>query len=449
MIFKRAGLILVSAITLLAFLVANSPIASANSYFGGNGRITFYSPGGFDNTAAEIYTIKPDGTDLKLGDANTISEANPQWAPSGLQIAFDRYVDSTNKHDIFIQNVTADGSFSGPPVVLGGANSDEQDFDPSWSPDSTKIAFHRCTITNGSCVGAYQIQVVDVSSGVVTRITDDPGFQDTEPTWRKDGGYLTFTHEDNTNNIYSIQIATPNTHTANAGLVQIDVGDSSSDLLASPQWSPTENKVVYTKNGNFWVYNQDTNTKRQLTTVGGLSAPTWSPDGKIIATGGANQIRYFSAETGDLVNTTTVASNPGLGFDATAGLIEIDWARAEVPPSTTHECTTSVNQDCTTFTPEIPAACQNITTAATHGTPKYESNAFLFTPEADYVGTDSYVYSYYDENMNTITCTVNITVLPQAPATGITEKNNLLQYGIIAALIVSTGVVIKRRYSPR
>ncbi len=437
MIFKRAGLILVSAITLFGFAAANTPIVNANSYFGGNGRIVFYAPVTLDNPGQEIYTVKPDGTDLQQVTSNAFADANPQWAPSGDKIAFDRHLLSgSNQQDIYIQNINSDGTANGAATVVSGANTTEREFDPSWSPDGTKIAFHRAGVVGGVDPNPYQIFVIDSVGGGLVRVTNDTNYADTEPTWNKDGNYLVFKHSVSPGSASAIAFKDPTTNDAPQ-----EIDSEASGSIGSPQWSPVDNKVVYIKNSDVYVYDMGLASTRLLAS-GSYSAPTWSPDGKLIAVGLSNTITYLNAETGAVVAVKTVASSPGQTN-------EVDWARADAPPSTTHECTTSVNQDCTTFTPEIPAACQNITTAATHGTPKYEGSAFLFTPEADYVGTDNYVYSYYDENMNTITCTVNITVLPQAPASGSFTGKNIQQYVVITALVIAGGLILRRRLSPR
>ncbi|MCA9309402.1 PD40 domain-containing protein, partial [Candidatus Saccharibacteria bacterium] len=407
--FHRVVLVL---LFIVAIFVPQQP-TGANSYFGGNGKITFYSPVTLDDTGQEVYTINPDGTGLAQVTNNSLADANPQWAPSGTKVAFDHYVDATNQQDIYTQSVASDGSGSGTATVVSGANTPAREFDPSWNPDGDTIAFHRCHLdVSDDCDSPYQIYTIPSAGAVsATRITVDELYADTEPTWRKDGNYLTYTHrliddtnntcdsdtpgdptDDNCDDLYSIAIATP---TAGASSVVIDSAASASDSLGSPQWSPTENKVVYVKNGNIWIYNQDIDTKAQLTSTGDVSAPTWSPDGRYIATGGSSQMRFFSATTGALVHTTTISSGGSTDFTPAEGAIEVDWARATAPPDTVHECTTYVNETCTDFIPEIPSDCQTVTTNPSHGTPSYD-NGHIFTPVTDYVGEDSYVYTYED-----------------------------------------------------
>lgn len=421
---------------LASLLFAGAPMflagqsVGANSYFGGNGRLVFYSPNTLDSTEQEIYTIKPDGTELQQITNNSLADANPQWAPSGDKIAFDRYVSGGQQQDIYIQNINPDGSANGSATVLSGANTPQREFDPSWSPDGTKIAFHRCELdVNDECVGAYQIYIIDSSGGTPVRVTTDGNTQDTEPTWRKDGAYLTFKH----GNGVSIASATsPFTVTS------VDAAGG------SPQWSPTDNKVVYVKSGQLWVYDQDQSQTEQLTSgASGISAPTWSPDGKLIATSNGGVLSYYDAVTGDLVKSVTLASSGD--FVASNNANELDWARAAQPENTTHECTTYVNEDCTEFTPEIPAECQSVITSAAHGTPKYEEGAFVFTPADSYVGEDTYVYQYYDSGMNAITCTVNITVLPRAPDTGSTSNTHIISYGLAGVGTLVVGAYLLRK----
>lgn len=429
--------VVLALLFVVALFIPQQP-TGANSYFGGNGKITFYSPVTLDDTEQEVYTINPDGTGLAQVTSNSLADANPQWAPSGNKVAYDRYVDVTNQQDIYTQSIASDGSGSGTATVVSGANTPAREFDPSWNPDGDTIAYHRCHLdVSDDCDSPYQIYTVPAAGGSATRITSIATHADTEPTWRKDGAYLVFGRRQTSDDARSIQIAQP---VAGGGTItEVDTG--AADSMGSPQWSPTENKVVYAKLGNIWIYNQDTDTKAQLTSTGDVSAPTWSPDGRYIATGGSSQIRFFSATTGALVHTTTISSGGSTDFTPAEGAIEVDWARATAPPDTVHECTTYVNENCTSFTPTIPSDCQSVTTAASHGTPSY-SSGHVYTPSTDYVGDDSYVYTYEDEYFNEITCTVNITVLPRPPETGEGGKS----YTPLVFAAAGTGAVMYGAY---
>jgi TolB protein len=56
---------------------------------------------------------------------------------------------------------------------------------PSWSPDGTKLAFM------GAIGGNYELQVVDLATGVVTQLTHSPG-HDAWPAWSPDGSTIAF-----------------------------------------------------------------------------------------------------------------------------------------------------------------------------------------------------------------------------------------------------------------
>lgn len=446
---SRFHRVLLTLLFVAALFIPQQP-TGANSYFGGNGKITFYSPVTLDDTGQEVYTINPDGTGLAQVTSNSLADANPQWAPSGTKVAFDHYVDATNQQDIYTQSVASDGSGSGAATVVSGANTEAREFDPSWSPDGDTIAYHRCHLdVSNDCDSPYQIYTVPAAGGSATRITSIATHADTEPTWRKDGAYLVFGRRQVSDDARSIQIAQP---VAGGGTItEVDSDDTIS--MGSPQWSPTENKVVYMKGGDIWIYDQDTDTKELWVDTseigtGSISAPTWSPDGRYIAVGGSSQMRFFSTTAKDtLVHTTAISSGGSTDFTPAEGAIEVDWARATAPPDTVHECTTYVNETCTDFTPEIPSDCQSVTTNPSHGTPSYDGG-HIFTPVTDYVGEDSYVYTYEDEYFNEITCTVNITVLPRAPATGEGGKSPLASYVLIgtSATLVGYGLLrIKRR----
>lgn len=446
-----------SALSLLVY----SPAAHANSFFGGNWKLTFYSPVTLGDTTKEVYTVNPDGTDLQRITSDSLEDSNPQWSPStaSRKIAFDKDdAGDGSDHNIYIQNIDSNGAASGSATVLSGANTSENEWDPSWNPDGDTIAFHRRSDVGGS--GPNHIFIISASGGSVTALTGssstgscdstcDNATRDTEPTWNKDGDTLTFTRTDTGDD--STDIATVPA-TGDETDVQLIPG---SDGGTSPQWSPLTNTIVFQKSGEIWTYTAGDSSAEQLTTSAPVAfAPTYSPDGKIIAASGGSGITYYNATTGAELDTVVIASNGSLNFDSAEGPQELDWARTSAPTNTEHDCTIYVNETCndTDFDPQIPDICatgtnSDITTDAQHGTPSYSSGKFTYKPNKDYVGTDKYIYNYYDTYMNARTCTVNITVLPKAPDTGDAPSNRggMFLGSTVAIGAVSTGYLVKRK----
>lgn len=447
-LFKRFAYLMSMTGFVVFSLLSNSPFAHANSYPGGNWKITFYSPVSHTDSTQEVYTVNPDGTDLQRITNDSIQEANPQWSPDMVdhKLAINKDTDATGGEDwgLFTQAITSAGAASGSLTALSGASvADVNEWDPSWSPDGSTIAFHRQT--QGDTGPNHIHTILTTGTPTATALTSGATSKDTEPTWNKEGTKLTFTRTDTTDDSTDIGVIS-----ASGGTVTLIPG---SDGGSSPQWSPVSNTIVFTKSGVLWTYTEGDSSAAAL--PGGSSsayAPTYSPDGKIIAATSNNTIKFYDSTSGALIHTTTIESNSGLGFDAADGIHEVDWARQAAPENTVHECTTTVNVPCDDgdFSPNIPDACStgllsSITTTAQHGDPTYADGSFTFTPSTDYVGTDQYIYTYYDQYMNSITCTVNITVLPNAPDSGVKQNVSPVLIGMVGAATIAFGVLMRKR----
>ena len=118
----------------------------------------------------EIYVMEVDGNNARNLTNNPDKDFQPSWSPDSNRIAFssDRRGDFEN-FDIYVMDV--DG---GNQQKL--TNNRGDDSAPSWSPDSNRIAFYSRRDGNA------EIYVMDVDGGNPQNLTNNP-HADASPAW--------------------------------------------------------------------------------------------------------------------------------------------------------------------------------------------------------------------------------------------------------------------------
>lgn len=147
-------------------------------------------------------------------------------------------------------------------------------FDPSVSPDGTKIAF--CSLRNDQY---SQIYVMNADGNAQKRLTGISTGDACGPVWSHDGKKIAF-----------YQFALPNP-SRNPAIWMMDADGANlkklTDHALSPSWSPDDRQIAFASNraGKFQIFamNSDGSNVRRLTEDKGEdSAPAWAPDGASI-----------------------------------------------------------------------------------------------------------------------------------------------------------------------
>ena len=282
---KLIGGLLLAALT--AGTVASPAQATAP---GRNGRIA-YSHFGKSFRFARIRTVRPNGGGVvTLTHARKkVDDFNPDWAPNGSKVVFDRDTDISCGSRCIpgIYTVNRDGS-----DLTRLTPNDRNIFseDPAYSPDGTRIAFDRCDHCDGPGANAG-IFVMDANGANVTQITSegpsDP-FQEGEVQWSPNGTHFVFhrvRRSDDAIAVFTAKVDGTDFHRLTPWRLDAEHAD----------WSPHGGRIVlesYTegaprgRSANVLTVRPDGSDLKKLTRgKGGIvnsTDPAWSPNGRRI-----------------------------------------------------------------------------------------------------------------------------------------------------------------------
>jgi TolB protein len=245
----------------------------ANSFdaaWSGDGRqlafLTIVTP-----VLADIHVARGDGTRTRRVTTG-FDDGGPEWSPDGDKLAF--HTDRDGNHELYLVhpdrpsllfNVTrspfANDCACGDPFYIYAP--------PSFSPDGRRLVFTSDFAAPGTNVDVY---VINRDGTGLRRLTTDPAV-DAEADWSPDGRRIAFnSNRDGDHELYTM--------TPSGRDVRQLTHNQGTDR--QPEWSPTGRRLAYASDiggtDDIWLMNADGSTPRNITNDADFDErPAWQP----------------------------------------------------------------------------------------------------------------------------------------------------------------------------
>ena len=185
---------------------------------------------------------------------DTVDEVfNPTWSPDGGSICFTGMARGLT--DLFIVDLSSG-------AVRPLTNDPYADVQPAWSPDGRFIAFATDRFTSRLDVlemGAYRIGLVDLATGAIRAVPAPGTGKDINPQWAPDGRSLYFISDrDGISNLYRVTLAGGGISQLTSVSTGLSGITATSPALSVASLSGVVAFTVYDE-GNYHIYTRDGN----------------------------------------------------------------------------------------------------------------------------------------------------------------------------------------------
>ena len=249
------------------------------------------------NRIKRLAIMDSDGENEKFLTDGSNMVLTPRFSPNMQQVAYLSYYGKQPR--VYIYDLQ-----TGKQTVLGDFPG--MTFAPRFSPDGQSV------IMSMALNGNSDIYTMNLRTKKVIRLTNHPAI-DTSPCYSPDGKYITF----NSDRSGSQQLYIMDADGKNVKRISFGEGK-----YATPVWSVRGDYIAFTKilKGKFYigVMLTDGTGERLIAESYLVEAPTWSPNGRLVAffgqpsANGKTKIHTIDI-TGyneKIINTTTDASDP-------------------------------------------------------------------------------------------------------------------------------------------
>ena len=201
----------------------------------------------------ENHKFLTDGADMVL---------TPRFSPNQREITYMSYFN--NQPRVYVYHLD-----SGRRELLGDFPG--MTFAPRFSPDGNRVVM---SLAENGTTNIYEM---DLRTRKMTRLTNDP-YIDTSPCYSPDGSKITFNSDrGGTQQLYVMNADGSDQHRVTFG----------NGRYATPVWSPRGDLIAFTKfdSSQFYigVMHPDGSGERLLSQGFLVEAPTWAPNGRVMA----------------------------------------------------------------------------------------------------------------------------------------------------------------------